>query len=315
MIKCPPFENGKRYYPLSQHYRECFGEKVYKVSISVAKSCPNREGLNGTNVCIFCDEWGSAAYHQFNDLPILKQIQINREAIRKRYKAEKFLIYFQAYTNTFGHFSGLENLYNKALNEIDVVGLVIGTRPDCLPKRILHKFAELSKNQYLSVELGAQTFDDHQLNFLSRGHDSATSIAAIRKLKSLQNVNICVHLMFGLPSESDQQIQETAQLLSELKVDGVKLHNLHVLRGTSLEKLFNESKFFPIGLEEYARKVTIFLENLSPKIAVHRLSAVASRWDQLVAPSWTREKMRPTQFIDDYLEANQTWQGRKLYAN
>ncbi len=315
MKKCPPFENGKRYYPLSQHYRECFGEKVYKVSISVAKSCPNREGLNGTNVCIFCDEWGSAAYHQFNDLPILKQIQINREAIRKRYKAEKFLIYFQAYTNTFGNFSGLENLYNKALNEIDVVGLVIGTRPDCLPKRILHKFSELSKNQYLSVELGAQTFDDHQLNFLSRGHDSATSIAAIRKLKSLQNVNICVHLMFGLPNESDQQIQETAQLLSELKVHGVKLHNLHVLRETALEKLFNESKFFPIGLEEYARKVTIFLENLSPKIAVHRLAAVASRWDQLVAPSWTREKMRPTQFIDDYLEANQTWQGRKLYAN
>jgi len=225
------------------------------------------------------------------------------------------LIYFQPIPIPFGHFSGLENLYNKALSEIDVVGLVIGTRPDCLPKRILHKFSELSKNQYLSVELGAQTFDDHQLNFLSRGHDSATSIAAIRKLKSLQNVNICVHLMFGLPSESDQQIQETAQLLSELKVDGVKLHNLHVLRGTSLEKLFNESKFFPIGLEEYARKVTIFLENLSPKIAVHRLAAVASRWDQLVAPSWTREKMRPTQFIDDYLEANQTWQGRKLYTN
>ncbi len=315
MKKCPPFENGKRYYPLSQHYRECFGEKVYKVSISVAKSCPNREGLNGTNVCIFCDKWGSAAYHQFNDLPILKQIKINREAIRKRYKAEKFLIYFQAYTNTFGHFSGLETLYNKALNEIDVVGLVIGTRPDCLPKRILHKFSELSKNQYLSVELGAQTFDDQQLNFLSRGHDSATSISAIRKLKSLQDVNICVHLMFGLPSESDQQIQETAQLLSELKVHGVKLHNLHVLRETTLEKLFNESKFFPIGLEEYARRVTIFLENLSPKIAVHRLAAVASRWDQLVAPSWTREKMRPTQFIDDYLESNQTWQGRKLYAN
>ena len=121
--------------------------------------------------------------------------------------------------------------------------------------------------------------------------------------------------MFGLPSESDQQIQETAQLLSELKVHGVKLHNLHVLRETALEKLFHESKFFPIGLEEYARKVTIFLENLSPKLAVHRLAAVASRWDQLVAPSWTREKMRPTQFIDDYLEANQTWQGRKLYVN
>jgi radical SAM superfamily enzyme len=116
--------------------------------------------------------------------------------------------------------------------------------------------------------------------------------------------------MFGLPDETDAQISETAQLLSELDVDGVKLHNLHVLRNTTLEKLFNESKFSPIELEEYSRKVAIFLENLSPKIAVHRLSAVASRWDQLVAPAWTREKMRPTQFIDDYLAANETWQGR-----
>ena len=112
--------------------------------------------------------------------------------------------------------------------------------------------------------------------------------------------------MFGLPSESDQQIQETAQLLSELKVHGVKLHNLHVLRETALEKLFHESKFFPIGLEEYARKVTIFLENLSPKIAVHRLAAVASRWDQLVAPSWTREKMRPTPVSYTHLRAHET---------
>ena len=310
-----PFHNGKRYYPLSQHYMERFGEKVYKVSVSVAKSCPNREGHNGASVCIFCDEWGSAAYHQYSELPILKQIKINREAIRKRYKAEKFLIYFQAYTNTFGQFSNLETLYYKALKEKDVIGLVIGTRPDCLPKRILQKFAEISQEKYLSVELGIQTFDDHQLNFLSRGHDSTTSIGAIRKLKSLQNVNICVHLMLGLPNENDQQIQKTAQLISELEVNGVKLHNLHVLKNTALEKLFHESKFIPIELEEYARRVTIFLENLSPKIAVHRLAAVASRWDQLVAPSWTREKMRPAQFIDDYLEANQTWQGRNLYVN
>lgn len=310
MMHVPPFENGKRYRPLSQHYRECFGEKVYKVSVSAADSCPNREGHNGMSVCIFCDEWGSAAYHQFSDFPILKQIQINREAIRKRYKAEKFLIYFQAYTNTFGRIKDLETLYQAALEEKDVVGLVVGTRPDCLPNRILQIFTELSRDNYLSVELGVQTFDDAQLSFLSRGHDSSTSIKAIQKLKSLSTVNICAHLMFGLPQETDQQIRETAQLLSELEVDGVKLHNLHVLRNTALEKLFHKSKFAPIGLEEYTRKVAIFLEYLSPKIAVHRLAAVASRWDQLVAPAWTREKMRPTQFIDDYLAAKETWQGR-----
>ncbi|MBC8259252.1 MAG: TIGR01212 family radical SAM protein [SAR324 cluster bacterium] len=310
MQQIPAFDHGKRYRPLSQHYKERFGEKVFKVSVSIADSCPNREGKQGMDVCIFCDEWGSAAYHQYRDQPILEQININREAIRKRYRAQKFLIYFQAYTNTFGRFKELESLYQVALEEKDVVGIVVGTRPDCLPKRVLRKFAEIAQKNYLSVELGVQTFDDAQLKFLSRGHDSACSLSAIRKLKSLADLNLCVHLMFGLPEETDAQIRDTANILSELGVDGVKLHNLHVLRNTKLETLYREALFVPVELEEYTRKVSLFLENLSPKIAVHRLAAVASRWDELVAPAWTKEKMRPTQFIDDYLTAKGTWQGR-----
>ena len=304
------FEHGKRYRQLSQHYRERFGEKVFKVSVSVVDTCPNRANRNGAAVCIFCDKWGSAAYHLFRDQPLLKQIQINREAVRKRYRAEKFLIYFQAYTNTFGRFRELESLYQIALKEKDVVGIVVGTRPDCLPKRVLLKFAEIAQENYLSVELGVQTYDDAQLLFLSRGHDSASSLSAIRNLKKLPELNLCVHLMFGIPDETDTQIRETAEILSEHEVDGVKLHNLHVLRNTPLEKLYHESRFTPVELEEYSRKVTLFLENLSPKIAIHRLAAVASRWDELVAPEWVREKMRPTQFIDDYLAAKETWQGR-----
>ena len=315
MQQIPPFENGKRYLHISQHYLEHFGEKVYKVSVSVADSCPNRESHNGMAVCIFCDEWGSAAYHQQRDQPLKTQILINREAIRKRYRAEKFLIYFQAYTNTYGRFKKLESLYQMALEEKDVVGLVIGTRPDCLPERVLRKFAEISREHYLSVELGVQTFDDAQLLFLSRGHDNESSLEAIRKLKTLSGVNLCVHLIFGLPEENDEQIRETAEILSQYNVDGVKLHNLHVLKNTPLEKLYHESRFEPLELEEYARKVSIFLENLSPKISIHRLAAVSSRWDDLIAPAWTREKMRPIQFIDDYLAKINTWQGRNFIRN
>ena len=311
----PPFKNGKRYYPLSQHYQDIFGKKVYKVSVSVAKTCPNRESKNSMSVCIFCDEWGSAAYHQNHGESIKEQIQINRNAIRKRYRAEKFLIYFQAYTNTFGRFNEFRSLYKTAMEEKDVVGLVIGTRPDCLPKRVLQKFEEIAQENYLSIELGVQTLDDWQLLFLSRGHDSVCSLRAIRKLKKLKGVNLCVHLMFGLPRETDQQIRETAKILSELDVDGVKLHNLHVLRGTPLEKMYQKSQFIPIDLNEYALKVALFLENLSPKIAVHRLTAVASRWDELIAPQWTREKMRPTQYIEDYLDSVNTWQGRTFLNN
>ena len=214
------FEHGKRYRQLSQHYRERFGQKVFKVSVSVVDTCPNRGNRNGTAVCIFCDEWGSAAYHQLRDQPMLNQIQINREAVRKRYRAEKFLIYFQAYTNTFGRFRELESLYQIALKEKDVVGIVVGTRPDCLPKRVLLKFAEIAQENYLSVELGVQTFDDAQLRFLSRGHDSASSLSAIRNLKKLPELNLCVHLMFGIPDETDTQIRETAEILSDHAVEG-----------------------------------------------------------------------------------------------
>ena len=309
MIAATPFKNGKRYYPISQHYYQKFGKKVFKVSISVADSCPNREN-DSMSVCVFCDEWGSAAYNQNRGESIKNQIKINRDAIKKRYKAEKFLIYFQSYTNTFGRFKKFESLYKTALEEKDVLGIVIGTRPDCLPRRILQKFQEIAEKNYLSVELGVQTLDNWQLNFLSRGHDRVCSLKAIQKLKSLSGVNICVHLMFGLPKETDQQIRETAQILSELEIDGVKLHNLHVLRNTPLEKMYQNSNFIPIDLEEYALKVALFLENLSPKIAVHRLTAVASRWDELIAPRWTKEKMRPTQYIEDFLESKNTWQGR-----
>lgn len=315
MKKFPLFRHGKRYRPLSQHYQERFGKKVYKVSVSVADSCPNRESKNNMSVCVFCDEWGSAAYHQYSDHPIKKQIQINREAIRKRYRAEKFLIYFQSYTNTFGRINELENLYKIALKEQDVVGLVIGTRPDCLPKKILKKFEEIARNYYLSVELGIQTLNNDQLNFLSRGHDSVCSIKAIHKLKKLSDINLCVHLIFGLPKETDRQIRQTAEILSALNVDGVKLHNLHVLRNTPLEVMYQNSQFVPIDLEEYSHKVALFLENLSPKITVHRLSAVASRWDELVAPQWTKEKMRSTQYIEDYLSSKDTWQGRMFFDN
>jgi len=311
----PPYRYGKRYRPLSQDYHERFGRKVYKVSVVVVDSCPNRESINSMSVCVFCDEWGSAAYHQQIGQPISEQIKINTDAIRKRYGAEKFLIYFQAYTNSFGNFKDLESLYRIALKEKDVIGLVIGTRPDCLPKRILKKFEEIGNKNFLSIELGIQSLNDKQLIFLSRGHDSKCSLKAINKIKSLSNVNLCVHLMFGLPEETDQQIIDTAKILSDLEVDGVKLHNLHVLRNTPLEIMYRNSLFSPIDLEEYARKVTLFLEYLSPKITVHRLTAVASRWEELIAPKWTREKMRPTQHIEDYLKLNDTWQGRVFSKN
>ena len=308
----PKFDHQKRYLPISQFYREKFGFRVQKVSVSVAKTCPNKEGLAGMKTSIFCDEWGSAPAFVKADWPMLQQLKYHKERIRKRYKANKFLIYFQSYTNTFGRLSELKKHCVEALQQEDIVGIVIGTRPDCLPKGALKFFEELAAQTYLSIELGIQTFDDQQLIFLRRGHDREASIDALKQLRKIPNLNICAHLIFGIPGESNQQLVEAANLLNELSVDGVKLHNLHVLKNTPLAEEYNSGNFSPIDLKEYAERVVLFLENLDQKISIHRLTAVAPRWDELIAPQWTKEKMRPVQYIENLLATNETWQGRML---
>ncbi len=305
----------KPYFPISRYYYERFGEKVYKVSVSIAESCPNRQPNGRLLPCIFCDEWGSAAYHLERDKSLIEQITINRERIARRYRARKFLVYFQAYTNTFDRVEQLHRRFDSALAQEGVVGLVLGTRPDCLPARMMPLLRDFHERAYVGVELGVQTFDDDQLQFLQRGHDNARNLDAIRRLHEQAAVDIGIHLMFGLPGETDESIIETAHTVNVLPISNVKLHNLHVLANTPLEQLYRRGEFTPIELEQYARRVMLFLQHLSPDIAVHRLAAVASRWDELVAPSWTREKMRPSQYIEDMLKRHGSFQGEHFQAH
>jgi radical SAM protein (TIGR01212 family) len=306
----PGLPPGRRIYPLSAHYRRRFGGKVYKVSVSTAQTCPNREGLRGMRVCSFCDEWGSAAYPERREYPLGEQVRVNSARIRERYRAERFLVYFQAYTNTFARVSRLEALFESALALPGVVGIVVGTRPDCLPPGMIRRLAAWARRTYVSVELGIQTLDDAQLRWLSRGHDRACSLAALEALRAHADLEVCAHLMFGLPGETDAQLRDTARTLGTAGLHGVKLHNLHVLRGTPLAALYRAGRFEPVTLAEYADKVATFLEYLPPSIAVHRLSAVASRWEDALAPAWVRHKLAPAQAILDNLERRNTWQGR-----
>ncbi|MBF0219906.1 MAG: TIGR01212 family radical SAM protein [Gammaproteobacteria bacterium] len=292
------------WYPISDYFKQRFGGKIYKVSVSVAESCPNRQQRQGESSdqphsgCIFCDEWGSAAYHLQQDLPLTEQIRYNREIIAKRYHAERFLIYFQAYTNTFARVEQLRQRFTTALASEGVVGVVLGTRPDCLPQRIMPLLQEISETRYLMVELGVQSFNDSQLQFLQRGHNSATTLHAIERLQhDCPEIDMGIHLIFGLPNETDDEIIATAKRLNALPVHNVKLHNLHVLRGTPLAEIYQRGEFVPLELEAYRDRVILFLRHLRPDIAVQRVCAVASRWDELIAPAWTKEKMRPTQEI------------------
>ncbi len=313
-VSCPDFTQwGKhRYFPISQYYKNRFGEKVYKVSVSIAETCPNRQPNSRMPLCIFCDEWGSAAYHLERDKSLREQIIINRDRIARRYRAEKFLVYFQSYTNTFDRVSDLQQRFDIALSEENIAGIVLGTRPDCLPKRILPLLKSTHESHYVMLELGLQSFFDHHLTFLQRGHDVQRGYDAIKTLHEHTGVDIGIHLMFGLPGETDDEIIQTAHILNDLPINNVKLHNLHVLSKTPLAELYHQGGFQPVELHDYIDKVSLFLQNLSPDIAVQRLAAVASRWDELIAPQWTKEKMRPTQMIEDHLQALNIFQGSQL---
>lgn len=300
---------GRRYYPISQYFKAKFGERVAKISISVAESCPNRSG-DAARQCIFCDEWGSAAYPRERNRELLEQIRHNRQLVSRRLKAKKFLVYFQSYTNTLDKVSTLMERFDLALSEDYVCGIVVGTRPDCLPARLMLVLRNIHEQSYMLVELGVQTFDDQQLNFLRRGHAAQLSVDAVHKLHEHAGCDIGIHLMFGLPGETDQQMIETAELVNSLPISNVKLHNLHVLANTPLANIYRLGEFTPLELDPYAQRVKIFLQHLSPDIAVQRLAALCSRWDDLVAPQWTREKMRPIRHIEGVMEAAASYQGQ-----
>lgn len=304
---------GLPYFPISQFYKNQFGEKVYKIPVSTATTCPNREGLNGMKTCNFCDVWGSAAYPEIRDQNLRDQITKTRERMRQLYKAHKFLVYFQAYTHTFSKVNQLRGQFEIAREFEDVVGYVVGTRPDCLSDAVFDLWNEMADQKFMSVEIGVQSFNEEQLLWMRRGHTAERSLKAIERIhKKCPKVNLGIHLMFGLPGETDEQIKETALLVNTLPIDNVKLHNLHVLKNTPLEEDYLSGQFSPIEKKEYFNRCMIFLNHLSPRIAVHRLSALSTRQDELVAPQWTARKMEMYQGMIDYMHEHRAVQGKSL---
>lgn len=293
--------SGLPYHTIAEHYNRLFGGKVYKVPVSVVDDCPNRRGLKGMQTCVFCDVWGSAANAEAMTMELKTQIETYQARITKRYKAHNFLVYFQAYTNTFTKVSALRANFDVALAHPGVKGLTIGTRPDCLSPAVMNLWQEYHEKSFVAVELGVQSFDNEQLSFMRRGHTIEQSLEAIEKISANTDVDLGIHLIFGNPGETDEQIRETALRVNRLPITNVKLHNLHVLKNTPLEEMHRRGEFTPIDFETYRRRVEIFLQHLSPRIYMHRLAAYSSRWDELVAPAWTANKMKTHQEIIDYL--------------
>ncbi len=301
---------GLPYHTISEHYNQLFGEKVYKIPVTVVDDCPNRRGLKGMQTCVFCDVWGSAANAESLSMELRAQIEKYHGHIAQKYKAKAFLIYFQAYTNTFTKVSALRHNFDVALSYPWVKGFTVGTRPDCLSKAVFDLWNEYHEKSFVCVEMGVQSFFNDQLEFMRRGHTAEASIEAIHKIADNTKVDLGIHLIFGNPGETDETIIKTAEIVNTLPITNIKLHNMHVLKNTPLEEMYHRGEFTPIDRETYARRVELFLQHVSPRFAMHRLAAYSSRWDELVAPEWTKNKMGTHQYIIDQLRAKSSYQSQ-----
>ena len=306
--------NGLPFKPISDHYHQLFGGKTYKIPLAVVDDCPNRRGYKGMQTCVFCDEWGSAARAESLTLPLREQIEKYHLHIARKYKPKAFLAYFQAYTNTFTKVTALKANFETALSYPFISGFIVGTRPDCLSPAVFDLWNSFNQNKYVGVEIGVQSFFDDDLEFLRRGHTRNDSIKAIQKIAENTKVDLGIHLIFGNPNDSIERMIETAEICNSLPITNVKLHHLHVLKNTPLADIYAEGNFKPIDLNYYSELVRVFLEHLRPDIAIHRLAAFSSRFDELIAPSWTSDKMGAHQAIVDYLRSQQSYQSKSYQA-
>jgi len=298
----------KPYLVFSEHLKEQFGSRVHKISLDAGFSCPNRGGTRDLPGCLFCDPGGSGATGIDRGFPIAEQLERGKEVMIRKYKASRFIAYFQPFSNTFAPVEVLRRFYDEALSASGVVGLMVGTRPDCVPEPVLDLLAEYHRRTYFWLELGLQSSHDSTLDFLRRGHDYATFLRAMEGVRQ-RGLRVCVHVILGLPGEGPEDMLATADEMARLKVDGIKIHLLHVLRGTPLGDLYEQGGVKILEQAEYVDLVTQFLERLHPQTIIHRLTGDGPR-DLLLAPLWSLNKWEVLNAIHDQLRQRQSRQGQ-----
>ncbi|KLU65086.1 tRNA-2-methylthio-N(6)-dimethylallyladenosine synthase [Desulfosporosinus acididurans] len=299
----------KRYVTFNEHLRERFGEKVFKVSLDAGFTCPNRDGTLGRKGCIYCSERGSGDFAGRQELSIHDQFSEVKERMKKKWPKAKYLAYFQAFTNTYAPIERLRELYEDSLKQEGVVGLSISTRPDCLSDEVINYLEELNQRTYLWVELGLQSIHDRTLEFIGRGHDYEQFLRGLERLHS-RGIRVCAHIILGLPGESKEEMMETASAVADLPLQGLKIHLLHVLKGTPLAAFYQVHPFDLMTKEDYVSLVVDILEILPPQMIIHRLTGDGPP-DDLIGPLWSRKKWEVLNAIDAKLIERDTWQGKK----
>lgn len=291
---------GEKMKMLSDHYREKFGCKVYKLSLDGGFTCPNRDGTLGTRGCIFCGGDGSGAFAERSCKNITAQLERAKLRVRDKNKSGKYIAYFQSFTNTYAPAEKLRKLYMQAIEPEYIVALAIGTRPDCLDDDVIRLLSEINTMKPVSVELGLQTVHEETARYIRRGYPTEVYVDAVRRLKSA-GIEVVTHVILGLPGETAQMMMDTTKQAVAAGTDGIKFHMLHVLQGTDLARDYEAGKFEVFTLEEYGNVLKQCISLLPAHIVIHRITGDGAKKD-LIAPLWSGDKKRVLNYLHKILE-------------
>lgn len=298
-------EDLERYKHLNNYLKQKFGERTLKICIDGGFTCPNRDGSKGVGGCIFCSEKGSGDH-----IKIANSITNQVENYFKSYKAEranKFIVYFQNFTNTYDSIENLKEKYDSALIDARIVGLAIATRPDCINEDVVNLLKSYTNKYYVCVELGLQTSNNKTAKLINRCYSNTEFTNAV-KLLNLYNIDVIVHVMVGLPNETSDGIKQTVNFINIHNIQGLKIHSCYVIKNTKLAQLYNKGKYIPLSLEEYISSCAYILTHINPNIVIHRISGDAPK-DLLIAPSWNSHKKWIINGLNNYMKDNNLYQG------
>ncbi len=291
---------------LNDYYREKFGCKIVKVSLDAGFTCPNKDGTKNIGGCIFCN--GSTLVCGKGD--VVNQFYTAKKVMDKKWKNSKYIVFLEANTNTYGSISKLKSIYEKLIALPDVVGLNIATRCDAISNRVYDYLEDLNKRTFLTIELGLQSAKNETLKFLNRGHTREEFTECVKELKR-RNIEVVVHIINGIPTESEEDMLETIKYLNNLGIDGIKFHMLYIEHGTKLAQMYLEKPFKLLTRQEYIQILSHQIQILNPNIVVHRLTSDPNR-EKLIEPKWLENKFITLNEIDKYFSKNKIYQGEKV---
>lgn len=316
MKQANPFQyatDDKRYHTWNYHLRNHFGHKVFKVALDGGFDCPNRDGTAAHGGCTFCSAAGSGDFAGDRVEDLGTQFAKIKEKMHTKWKDGKYMAYFQAFTNTHAPVDVLREKYETVLNEEGVVGLSIATRPDCLPDDVVEYLAELNERTYLWVELGLQTVHEKTANLINRAHDYQTYKEGVDKLRR-HGIRVCSHIINGLPLETPEMMMETAQEVAKLDVQGIKIHLLHLLKGTPMVKQYEKGLLEFLSFDDYVKLVCDQLEILPPEMIIHRITGDGPI-ELMIGPMWSVNKWEVLNAIDKEMRLRNSWQGKFYTGN